>query len=123
MSGEGLICARRAMPAESESGSAAPSGSATAGEEVLADVLAYLWRRHANAELVAKRAPELEPLAADRRQQLEVIIGDLEAGLHEGSAAVRERLSRPPEAEGVGGTNAEAGRLVMPPAGQQQEAQ
>lgn len=65
----------------------------------LADVLAYLAQRRDNAALVSRRAPELEPLAADRRQQLDVIIGDLEAGLHEGSAAVREWLAGPTEVE------------------------
>ncbi len=75
MSAEGLIESRR------------PIASAE-----LADVLAYLEQRRDNAALVSKRAPELEPLAVDRRQQLDVIIGDLAAGLHEGSAAVRAAL-------------------------------
>ena len=79
MSGEGLICARRPMPAD-------------CGAEVLADVIAYLQQRCANAALVAKRMAEFEPLASDRARQLEVIIGDLKAGLHEGSAVVLAAL-------------------------------
>jgi hypothetical protein len=60
----------------------------------LPDVIAYLEQRRDNSALVAKRAPELEPLAADRRQQLDVIIGDLVAGLHQGSADVRAALKQ-----------------------------
>lgn len=50
----------------------------------LAAVLAFLWKRHAAAQLVAEQYPsaELVGLVADRRRQLEVLIGDLEAGFH-----------------------------------------
>jgi hypothetical protein len=81
MSGEGLICARRELAQDCEG-------------EVLADVLAYLAQRRDNCALVSRRVPGLEPLAADRRQQLDVIIGDLAARLHEGSAAVRAELAK-----------------------------
>lgn len=56
------------------------------------DVLAYLARRHANAALVAQRLPAAEPLAADRRRQLEVMIDEITAGLHHGAAASEAHL-------------------------------
>lgn len=50
-----------------------------------ADVLAYLWRRRDQAAAVEEKirgdAERLER-AGDRRRQLEVIIGDIEGGLH-----------------------------------------
>jgi hypothetical protein len=64
---------------------------AVSGE--LADVLAYLEKRRANAAVVAKRQPELEPWAEDRRRQLEVVIDELKAGLHVGSADVAAMLA------------------------------
>lgn len=60
----------------------------------LLDVLAYLARRRDNAALVAAQMPELEPLAADRRRQLEVMIDEIAGGLHEGLAAVLADLAR-----------------------------
>ena len=59
------------------------------------DVLAYLTRRRDNAARVAAQMPELEPLAADRRRQLEVMIDEIEAGLHEGLADVVAELALP----------------------------
>lgn len=75
MSGEGLIADR---PAE------------RAGE--LDDVVAYLEQRRDNAETIATRSPEHADLARDRQRQLEVIIGDLRAGMHVGSTEVRAAL-------------------------------
>jgi len=79
MSGEGLLADR-------------PEGLG-GSHAVDPDVIAYLRQRRDNAALMARKAAELEPLAQDRARQLEVIIADLEAGLHEGSAAVREKLA------------------------------
>jgi hypothetical protein len=59
----------------------------------LGDVIAYLERRRANAATIAKRAPDLEPWAVDRRQQLEVVIDELRAGLHHGCAEVAGALN------------------------------
>lgn len=53
-----------------------------------ADVLAYLKRRRANAEVIARRYPDSEPFAEDRRRQLDVIIADIEAEMHLGAAQV-----------------------------------
>ena len=64
----------------------------TARRAELLDVLAYLARRRDNAALVAAQMPELEPLAADRRRQLEVMIDEIEAGLHQGLADVLGEL-------------------------------
>lgn len=52
----------------------------------LADVLAYLGRRRDNAALMAKASPEFADWAEDRRRQLEVVIDELENGLHHGCA-------------------------------------
>lgn len=57
---------------------------------VEADVLAYLARRRANAETVAKRMSESEPFARDRVRQLDVIIEEIRAGLHRGEADLME---------------------------------
>jgi hypothetical protein len=56
-----------------------------------ADVLAALTRRAVNAARVAKHSPsgsDSRQLAEDRRRQLEVVIDELCAGLHEGEALV-----------------------------------
>lgn len=76
MSGEGLIEAQRAI---------------ASGE--LADVLAYLERRRANAAAVAARDPAFDAWAEDRRRQLEVVIDELRAGLHLGCAGVAAALA------------------------------
>ena len=76
MSGEGMISGARSVPS---------------GE--LADVIAFLERRCANAATMEKRAGEIEPLAADRRRQLQVVIDELRAGMHHGCAAMAAALA------------------------------
>lgn len=58
----------------------------------LADMLAYLERHRANADTIVSRSPEFAEQARDRQRQLEVMIDELRAGLHEGSAAVLAAL-------------------------------
>lgn len=57
------------------------------------DVLAYLVRRRDNAARVVAQMPGMALLVADRRRQLEVMIDEIEAGLHEGLAAVLAELA------------------------------
>lgn len=52
-----------------------------------ADTLAYLRRRLANAETMAKRSAEFGEYGRERARQIEVIIGDIENGLHVDEAA------------------------------------
>lgn len=92
----------------------------------LADVIAYLERKRANAGLVAGRSPEFAELARDRARQLEIMIDELKAGLHQGEAAVSLMLSAG-SAEEPGSADAAAdegaarntgsARGVMPTAG------
>ena len=52
-----------------------------------ADLLALLRRRRDNCALVATRVgAEFEPFAEDRRRQLDIVIDEIEAGLHLGEA-------------------------------------
>lgn len=57
-----------------------------------ADVLAYLERRVANARRVAKANAMQAERAAIVRQDCEVILGDLLAGMHIGQAEVAAAL-------------------------------
>lgn len=79
MSGEGILPDR-------------PAGVGDCCGDMMGDVIAYLERRRANAATIAEKAPEFEPLAADRRRQLEVVIDELKAGLHHGCAGVAGML-------------------------------
>lgn len=68
----------------------------------LGDVIAHLEQRRDNAATIASRmAPheEMAMLATDRRQQTEVIIDDLKAGMHVGAAQVRADLAAKAAAE------------------------
>lgn len=58
----------------------------------MADVLAYLEQRRENADTIAQRDPAFCDWAHDRKAQIEVILGDLRAGLHIGRAEVRAQL-------------------------------
>lgn len=58
-----------------------------------ADVLAYLGRRAANAATIEAAKDDMDEFASDRRRQLEVIIGDISAGLHDGSAEVERSIA------------------------------
>lgn len=57
------------------------------------DVLAYLRRRMANADLVARRSPSHADWASDRKRQLAIIIEEIEDGHHEGAALVETALA------------------------------
>lgn len=57
-----------------------------------ADVLAYLARRRANAATMAENSPEFAEDARARIRELDLIEGDVRAGLHEGAAAVADAL-------------------------------
>lgn len=52
----------------------------------VADVIAYLERRRANCALVERRMPHESDRAVVMRQQIDLILGDLRAGMHEGEA-------------------------------------
>ncbi|MCT2398506.1 hypothetical protein [Novosphingobium mangrovi (ex Huang et al. 2023)] len=52
------------------------------------DVIAYLERRRANCLTVAERSPDEAERATVMRQQLDLILGDLRAGMHEGEAGI-----------------------------------
>jgi hypothetical protein len=78
MSGEGVLPAPTQVASDFEAGRAAER----------ADTLAYLARRSANATLMARQKPALDEYAADRRRQLEIVINDIEAGLHVGEVHV-----------------------------------
>ena len=67
----------------------------------LADVIAYLAQRRDNAERVARHTPEFGDWARDRTRQLEIVIDDLRAGMHLGSAEVRARLLAAEQGERV----------------------
>lgn len=60
--------------------------------EERADVLAVLRQRRANHDLVASRPTGLEERATWLRREMDILIGDIEAGLHEGRAAVAPML-------------------------------
>ena len=60
------------------------------------DIMAYLRRRMANAQTVAGNLPDSDPmhdLAKDRARQLQVVIDDLTAEQHHGSAAIEADLA------------------------------
>lgn len=57
-----------------------------------ADFVAYLEQRRDNCETMAAKSREFGPAARVMRRQLDVIIGDIRAGMHVGSAGVRARL-------------------------------
>lgn len=60
------------------------------------NLMAYLRRRLANAETVARNTPEndeLHTLARDRARQLQVVIDDLTTGQHIGAADVEAELA------------------------------
>lgn len=69
MSGEGLLPGRASRASE------------------LDDVLAYLARKRANAETMARKSPEFADQARWTMRQIDVFAGDLKAGLHVGEAA------------------------------------
>lgn len=54
----------------------------------VADVLAYLEQRRMNCVIIAERDPHERDRATIMRQQLDVVLSDLRAGLHEGAVAV-----------------------------------
>lgn len=62
------------------------------GSEERADVLAYLRRRLANCETMAKRSHEFGEQGRDRARQLEVMIDDIEGGLHVSETVVAGAL-------------------------------
>ena len=83
MSGEGFLAAcwlidplAAALPANPERG----------------DVVAYLEQRRDNCDTMAREWPDFEHEARVQRRQLDTIIGDFVAGMHEGAAGVRARL-------------------------------
>lgn len=51
-----------------------------------ADTLAYLAQRRDGAAAMAKRSPEFEAEARERVRQIDVMIGEIAAGFHEGAA-------------------------------------
>ena len=63
----------------------------------LADVLAYLARKRANAERMARRLPEFSDEARWTVRQIDIFSQDLRAGLHQGEAQLR-RHARDKEA-------------------------
>jgi hypothetical protein len=52
----------------------------------LADVIAYLERRRDNTAAMEARTPQHSDWARERRRQIDVILGELRAGLHKGAA-------------------------------------
>ena len=77
----------------------------------LADVLAFLARRAANAGAIAARGdPVNAEWARDRERQLEVISDELKAGLHHGCAQLMADLAK-------AGLAAENDRACAHPAG------
>jgi hypothetical protein len=61
----------------------------------LADVLAFLARRAANAGAIASRGdPQNAEWGRDRARQLEIITDELKAGLHHGCAALMADLEK-----------------------------
>ncbi|WP_375290385.1 hypothetical protein [Qipengyuania sp.] len=63
------------------------------------DVLAYLARRRANCELVARKSPEFADGARVQMRQLDVLIDEIRGGMHEGEA--QAAASRPTAEEAV----------------------
>lgn len=59
-----------------------------------ADLVADLRRKRANAATMASRNPEFAEQARDRGRQLDVMIEEIEAGLHVGAAAVEAQLGQ-----------------------------
>ncbi len=86
---------------------------ATAALHERGDILAYLRRRRDNAAALASRDPEMCDLARDRLRQLEVIIGEVEGGLHAGEEAVASSIAGR-EASASLGSAAGAATAVRP---------
>lgn len=61
------------------------------------DVLAYLTRRKANCDLVAKRIPEFADDAALQRRQIDILIDEIRGGLHENEGAGADLRDAPTE--------------------------
>lgn len=57
-----------------------------------ADVLAYLRRKKAGAETMAARSSEFAEQAAWSVRQFDILISDIETGLHLGEASVEADL-------------------------------
>jgi hypothetical protein len=71
----------------SGSGLLAPQAAIARSAEVeRRDLLALLARRRRTCKLVAEKAPEFARDAAAWIRQLEILEGDIAAGLHEGEA-------------------------------------
>lgn len=66
-----------------------------AGER--ADVLAHLARRRANALNVAATVPEFEDQARWIVRNIDILTGDIRAGLHEGTAFTSGLIGTGPE--------------------------
>lgn len=90
MSGEGFLPACPLMFAAALAAGGGENGGSERGER--ADAIAYLQQRRDNAETMATRWPDFEHDARVQRRQLDTIIGDFTAGMHEGAAGVRARL-------------------------------
>jgi len=58
-----------------------------------ADFIAYLEQRRDNCEVMITRWPAHEAEGRVMRRQIEVILGDLRAGLHHGAAELRADLA------------------------------
>lgn len=63
------------------------------GETERADFLAFLRQRRANCETMARNSAEFADQARDRGRQLDVLIGEIAAGMHEGAAEVEAALA------------------------------
>jgi len=58
------------------------------------DVAAYLRRRIANHRKVEGNATGSQARAGVCRRELELVLGDIEAGMHEGEAMVSREIAR-----------------------------
>lgn len=73
-------------------------GEVAGGNAERADVLAYLARKKANAQLIAKRTAEFADEARWIARQLDVLTDDIRGGLHEGAAFTAAVLAEGPVA-------------------------
>ncbi|WP_288413811.1 hypothetical protein [uncultured Novosphingobium sp.] len=64
----------------------------------LADVLAYLSRKRANAQQMAGRLPEFQEEARWTVRQIDIFTDDLRSGLHLGEARLRTGRRKDKEA-------------------------
>lgn len=70
-------------------------GEAAGRNTERADVLAFLARKRANAELIATRTPEFADGARQTIRELDILHDHIAGGLHEGAAFTTAVLAEP----------------------------